>query len=114
MEVEIVSLKPHQSYQSILSRIVYFKAAPLNIPLFRGRHYSSFYRICMLVLIVSVNWRIPLGDSGILNFFLQIFGTHTLGTNLVIQTLRLIGNSCADTGTYYLYYLYHICALLKH
>jgi hypothetical protein len=49
--------------------------------------------------VLLAKWRVPLGDSGILNFFLQIFSTHTLGINLRIHTLRLIGNACADTGT---------------
>ncbi|RDW66446.1 hypothetical protein BP6252_10081 [Coleophoma cylindrospora] len=42
-------------------------------------------------------WRIPLGDSGILNFFLEILYAHTLRHTLKIHVLRLIGNSCADT-----------------
>ena len=44
-------------------------------------------------------WRIPLGDSGILNFYLDILSTQTLQHALKIQVLRLVGNSCADTGT---------------
>jgi hypothetical protein len=48
--------------------------------------------------VLLAKWRVPLGDSGILNFFLQIFSTHTLGITLKIHTLRLIGNACADTG----------------
>ncbi|KHJ33476.1 putative gtp binding protein [Erysiphe necator] len=42
-------------------------------------------------------WRIPLGDSGVLEFFLQIFSRHELRSSLKIHVLRLIGNSCADT-----------------
>ncbi|XMA10138.1 hypothetical protein WAI453_002929 [Rhynchosporium graminicola] len=42
-------------------------------------------------------WRIPLGDSGVLNFFLEIFREHVLRHTLKIHVLRLIGNSCADT-----------------
>ncbi|KAH6707768.1 armadillo-type protein [Leptodontidium sp. MPI-SDFR-AT-0119] len=42
-------------------------------------------------------WRIPLGDSGVLNFFLEIFSGHILRHTLKIHVLRLIGNSCADT-----------------
>ncbi|TVY36666.1 hypothetical protein LOCC1_G006584, partial [Lachnellula occidentalis] len=45
----------------------------------------------------EVKWRIPLGDSGILNFFLEILRAHTLRHTLKIHILRLIGNSCADT-----------------
>jgi len=42
-------------------------------------------------------WRVPLGDSGVLNFFLEIFSGHVLRHTLKIHVLRLIGNSCADT-----------------
>ncbi|KAL3427756.1 GTP binding protein [Phlyctema vagabunda] len=42
-------------------------------------------------------WRIPLGNSGVLNFFLEILSAHSLRHNLKIHTMRLIGNSCADT-----------------
>ncbi|KAG9231722.1 armadillo-type protein [Amylocarpus encephaloides] len=42
-------------------------------------------------------WRIPLGDSGIINFYLQLLSTEYLIHGLRIHILRLIGNSCADT-----------------
>ncbi|KUJ20717.1 ARM repeat-containing protein [Mollisia scopiformis] len=42
-------------------------------------------------------WRIPIGESGILNFVLELFGTQTLKNALKIHILRVIGNSCADT-----------------
>ncbi|KAB8302306.1 hypothetical protein EYC80_005742 [Monilinia laxa] len=42
-------------------------------------------------------WRVPLGDSGILKFFLEILNAHTLRHALKLQILRLVGNSCADT-----------------
>ncbi|CZR61224.1 uncharacterized protein PAC_11120 [Phialocephala subalpina] len=42
-------------------------------------------------------WRIPIGESGILNFFLEIFSGHALRHALRIHILRVIGNSCADT-----------------
>ncbi|APA06669.1 hypothetical protein sscle_02g014390 [Sclerotinia sclerotiorum 1980 UF-70] len=42
-------------------------------------------------------WRVPVGDSGILNFFLELLSTHTLRHALKLQILRLVGNSCADT-----------------
>lgn len=53
-------------------------------------------------LIVVEKWRIPLGDSGILSFFLQTLNTHVLEPELKIQILRLVGNACADTGTAFL------------
>ena len=39
-----------------------------------------------------------MGDSGILEFFLQILSAHALDSKFNIQILRLVGNSCADTG----------------
>lgn len=48
--------------------------------------------------IYTAKWRIPIGDSGILNFFLEIFSGHDLRHVLRIHILRVIGNSCADTG----------------
>lgn len=39
-----------------------------------------------------------MGESGILNFFLEILSTHTLRHALRIHIMRVIGNSCADTG----------------
>ncbi|EPE31627.1 ARM repeat-containing protein [Glarea lozoyensis ATCC 20868] len=42
-------------------------------------------------------WRIPLGDSGMLDFFLQVLNTNPPSHSLQIHMLRLIGNSCADT-----------------
>ncbi|EFQ34523.1 GTP binding protein [Colletotrichum graminicola M1.001] len=45
------------------------------------------------------SWRLPLGDSGILDFFLSIIvsSSHDLRPALQRHMLRLIGNSCADT-----------------
>ncbi|KAJ4417157.1 hypothetical protein N0V82_006357 [Gnomoniopsis sp. IMI 355080] len=42
-------------------------------------------------------WRSPIGESGILNFFLGILPTPGLRPLLRSHALRLIGNSCADT-----------------
>jgi len=53
-----------------------------------------------LTNIFSAKWRIPLGESGILNFFLEALRAHTLRHTLKIHILRLIGNSCADTGKF--------------
>ncbi|KAH7040829.1 uncharacterized protein B0I36DRAFT_311587 [Microdochium trichocladiopsis] len=44
-------------------------------------------------------WREPLGDSGILNFFLSLLATEeALRPSLILQILRLTGNACADTN----------------
>ncbi|KFA67619.1 hypothetical protein S40285_04938 [Stachybotrys chlorohalonatus IBT 40285] len=42
-------------------------------------------------------WRLPFGDSGILNFFLQQIAMGGMRQGLHIHALRIIGNSCADT-----------------
>ncbi|KAJ0162915.1 hypothetical protein CTA2_3818, partial [Colletotrichum tanaceti] len=45
----------------------------------------------------DASWRRPLGESGILEFFLSIIATQGLRPELKKHMLRLIGNSCADT-----------------
>jgi hypothetical protein len=41
---------------------------------------------------------LPYGESGILDFFIDCLGSDGLTETLKIHSLRLIGNSCADTG----------------
>ncbi|KAI0017989.1 armadillo-type protein [Xylariomycetidae sp. FL0641] len=41
-------------------------------------------------------WRLPLGESGLLQFFCGLVGSEGLRPTLAIQVLRVIGNSCAD------------------
>ncbi|KAI1468977.1 armadillo-type protein [Daldinia caldariorum] len=41
-------------------------------------------------------WRIPLGRSGLLDFFLSLIKEDELDPDLVAQALRVTGNSCAD------------------
>ncbi|KAJ5806978.1 hypothetical protein N7474_010570 [Penicillium riverlandense] len=44
------------------------------------------------------SWRAPYGQSGILKFFLEVIAsTDEIGTDLLLHSLRLVGNSCADT-----------------
>ncbi|KAK0388111.1 hypothetical protein NLU13_4355 [Sarocladium strictum] len=45
----------------------------------------------------DVAWRLPFGDSKILDFFLGALTVEGLRHQLQIHALRLIGNSCADT-----------------
>ncbi|KAK2051270.1 GTP binding protein [Colletotrichum caudatum] len=47
----------------------------------------------------DASWRLPLGDSGVLDFFLSIIvsSSHNLRPALQRHMLRLVGNSCADT-----------------
>lgn len=46
----------------------------------------------------DARWRIPYGHSGLLDAFLIIIGSADIITTLRVHALRLIGNSCADTG----------------
>lgn len=47
----------------------------------------------------TASWRLPYGDSGIVDLFLKIVTTPNLRPALKKHTLRIIGNSCADTGS---------------
>jgi hypothetical protein len=46
----------------------------------------------------TARWRIPMGNSGLLDAFLMIVATEGIQKSLMIHVLRLIGNTCADTG----------------
>ncbi|KAJ6018061.1 hypothetical protein N7451_001440 [Penicillium sp. IBT 35674x] len=44
------------------------------------------------------SWRAPIGQSGILKFFLDVVSSRQeLEQGLLLHSLRLVGNSCADT-----------------
>ncbi|KAJ5895421.1 Armadillo-like helical [Penicillium taxi] len=44
------------------------------------------------------SWRILFGQSGILNFFLEVISSRKqVDSSLLLHALRLVGNSCADT-----------------
>ncbi|MCJ1281236.1 hypothetical protein MMC26_000554 [Xylographa opegraphella] len=43
-------------------------------------------------------WRDPLGDAGIVNFFLSVIASGTASDQLMIHALRLVGNTCGDNG----------------
>ncbi|KAK7991601.1 armadillo-type fold domain-containing protein, partial [Apiospora saccharicola] len=45
----------------------------------------------------EVAWRKPLGESGVLEFFLGLVNNDGLRQALAMHTLRIIGNCCADT-----------------
>ncbi|PVH72809.1 hypothetical protein DL98DRAFT_659810 [Cadophora sp. DSE1049] len=47
----------------------------------------------------ETRWRIPIGESGVLDFFLGILPHCDARRVLKLQILRLIGNACADVGT---------------
>ena len=45
-------------------------------------------------------WRVPLGESGFVDFVaMSVIGEEWSGNEIRIHCLRLIGNSCADTGS---------------
>ena len=52
-----------------------------------------------MLTLPKATWRLPIGESGLLAFFSSIAPTAGLRQALRIHSLRLIGNSCADTGT---------------
>ncbi|KAJ6015720.1 hypothetical protein N7540_010311 [Penicillium herquei] len=44
------------------------------------------------------SWRVPIGESGILEFFLNVISSkQEIEPSLLLHSLRLVGNSCADT-----------------
>ncbi|KAI0129707.1 GTP binding protein [Xylariales sp. AK1849] len=45
----------------------------------------------------DASWRLPLGQSGVLDFFISLVGDDGLQQAITTQSLRIIGNSCADT-----------------
>ncbi|KAL2759960.1 hypothetical protein ACRALDRAFT_1054121 [Sodiomyces alcalophilus JCM 7366] len=45
----------------------------------------------------NVSWRLPLGDAGVLNFFLDILSLNPIRHPLKLHALRVVGNACADT-----------------
>ena len=47
---------------------------------------------------MSAAWRDSLGDAGIVNFFLGIIATGTVTDQLMTNALRLVGNTCGDSG----------------
>jgi hypothetical protein len=48
----------------------------------------------------AAEWRLPYGESGILDFFLAVIEAPSVGQDLLLHSLRLVGNSCADTSTW--------------
>ncbi|KAJ5734230.1 hypothetical protein N7493_003016 [Penicillium malachiteum] len=44
------------------------------------------------------SWRVPIGQSGVLEFFLNVISSkQEIESGLLLHSLRLVGNSCADT-----------------
>ncbi|KAL8804627.1 MAG: hypothetical protein Q9182_002435 [Xanthomendoza sp. 2 TL-2023] len=43
------------------------------------------------------SWRLPFGQSGLLGFFLRVQATEGTEDDMLVPSLRIIGNACADT-----------------
>jgi hypothetical protein len=52
----------------------------------------------MLMRLFQASWRMPYGQAGILEFFLRIVASQDVADDVLLHSLRLIGNSCADAG----------------
>lgn len=44
------------------------------------------------------SWRIPVGQSGLLDHFLRRLCSGAISDALRVQCLRIVGNAVADTG----------------
>jgi len=43
-------------------------------------------------------WRLPFGESGILDVTMNIIASPSINDDLAKQSLRIISNTCIDTG----------------
>lgn len=48
--------------------------------------------------IVEEGWRLPFGETGILDVVMNIIASPGIDDDLAKQSLRIVGNSCIDTG----------------
>ena len=88
-----------------LASVSFFPLSPL-FRLFRlwlvlggsAKHLVVWILLTLSLSLSVAAWRLPIGDSGILDFFLSIIAIENLRLSLRVHALRLIGNSCADTG----------------
>lgn len=74
----------------------------------QGSFSLPFLSLCAIILEANFVlllhsyigiWRVPIGESGVLDFFLEKVQDQGLG-DPVVQTLRVIGNSCVDCSTF--------------
>ena len=63
----------------------------------------------MLILVPVAKWRASYGRCGMLEFYLGVVATPAVDNRTLLQALRLIGNSCADTGKYQRLFAYFTC-----
>jgi len=62
---------------------------------------SDYIHIWVLPFVNDdlASWRAPFGQSGVLRFFLDVISLkNEVDSGLLLHSLRVIGNSCADTG----------------
>ena len=45
-------------------------------------------------------WRLPYGEASILDFYLDLLAAEEIEHEWTSDALRLVGNSCADLGSY--------------
>lgn len=63
------------------------------------RNPGLFHHREILTDLRLASWRVPYGRAGILHFFLQIIASREYhDEDVLLHALRLVGNSCADTG----------------
>lgn len=48
---------------------------------------------------IAEGWRLPFGESGILDVATNIIASPGIDDDLAKQSLRIIGNTCIDTGS---------------
>ena len=78
-----------------------------------GYAIEFFFFLNSLAKITDVQtaaWREPYGQTGILDFFLHIIATEDLHDDVLLHSLRLVGNSCADTSMSRKVYLFRSIA----
>lgn len=49
----------------------------------------------------SESYRLPFGDNGVLDFYLDLLAEDVNEHAWTLNALRLVGNSCADLGSYH-------------
>jgi hypothetical protein len=59
---------------------------------------SQIISVQLTHMLTIESWRIPLGDSGLLDYVLSTVPVADSEHPLNKQTLRLVGNACADCG----------------
>ncbi|XMA10118.1 hypothetical protein WAI453_002909 [Rhynchosporium graminicola] len=87
-----------ESEEGLLSRTTYLKdVLPVITHLWlSGSEHLDLAADKLADASREARWRLPIGDSGTLEFFLEILPFCDNRRDLRLQSLRLIGNACAD------------------